>query len=49
VEHIFLQKVGGGYMFVHRSLLDYFAAPDPVGQSANASTPTVNRSIEKPG
>ncbi|ACK66704.1 putative signal transduction protein with Nacht domain [Rippkaea orientalis PCC 8801] len=25
VEHIFLQKVGNGYVFVHRLLLDYFA------------------------
>jgi serine/threonine protein kinase/DNA polymerase III delta prime subunit len=31
-EHILLQKVGGGYMFVHRFLLEYFAsleAPSP--------------------
>ncbi|GAC1632748.1 MAG: hypothetical protein NVS4B9_25110 [Ktedonobacteraceae bacterium] len=28
-EHILLQKVGGGYMFVHRFLLEYFASlPD---------------------
>ncbi len=26
VELRFLQKVGGGYMFIHRSLLEYFAA-----------------------
>lgn len=25
VEHILLQRIGGGYMFVHRLLLDYFA------------------------
>jgi hypothetical protein len=25
VERIFLQKVGGGYLFIHRMLLDYFA------------------------
>ena len=25
-EHILLQKVGGGYMFVHRFLLEYFAS-----------------------
>ena len=24
-ERIFLQKVGGGYIFVHRTLLEYFA------------------------
>ncbi len=31
----FLQKVGGGYMFVHRYLLEYFAAieqPKPAPQ-----------------
>ena len=26
VERVFLQKVGGGYMFVHRLLLEYFAS-----------------------
>ena len=25
-EHILLQKVGGGYIFVHQLLLDYFAS-----------------------
>jgi len=25
-ERIFLQKVGGGYIFVHRLLQDYFAS-----------------------
>jgi len=24
-ERIFLQKVGGGYIFIHRLLLEYFA------------------------
>jgi DNA polymerase III delta prime subunit len=24
-EHLFLQKVGGGYIFIHRSLLEHFA------------------------
>ena len=24
-ERIFLRKVGGGYIFVHRTLLEYFA------------------------
>ncbi len=24
-EHPFLQKVGGGYIFIHHLLLDYFA------------------------
>ena len=27
-EHIFLRKVGGGYIFVHRLLLEYFASLD---------------------
>jgi len=26
VEHLFLQKVGGGYIFIHRLLLEHFAA-----------------------
>jgi hypothetical protein len=26
VERILLRKVGGGYIFIHRSLLDYFAS-----------------------
>jgi hypothetical protein len=36
-EHILLRKVGGGYLFVHRLLLEYFASldttatPDAVG------------------
>src|SRR5205814_3768602 len=25
-EHILLRKVGGGYIFIHRLLLDYFAS-----------------------
>jgi hypothetical protein len=28
VERIFLRKVGGGYIFVHRLLLEYFAGLD---------------------
>ncbi|MFN8472322.1 MAG: hypothetical protein U0822_09040 [Anaerolineae bacterium] len=28
-ERIFLRKVGGGYIFVHRLLLDYFASLEP--------------------
>ena len=27
-ERIFLRKVGGGYLFVHRMLLEYFASLD---------------------
>jgi eukaryotic-like serine/threonine-protein kinase len=29
-DRIFLRKVGGGYIFVHRLLLEYFAALEPV-------------------
>lgn len=28
-DHLFLQKVGGGYIFVHRMLLEHFAAMEP--------------------
>ena len=34
-EHILLRKVGGGYIFVHRLLLEYFASLD------TTSTPDV--------
>ena len=27
-ERVFLQKVGGGYIFIHRLLLEHFAAMD---------------------
>ena len=27
--HILMRKVGGGYIFIHRLLLEHFAAPDP--------------------
>ena len=33
-EHILLRKVGGGYIFIHRLLLEYFASLD--------STPTLD-------
>ncbi|MEH2255358.1 NACHT domain-containing protein [Nostoc sp.] len=29
-EHIFLQKVGGSYIFIHRMLLEHFAQMEPV-------------------
>lgn len=34
VDRIFLQKVGGGYIFIHRMLLEYFAELEPrsIGQ-----------------
>jgi len=28
-KRVLLRKVGGGYMFVHRLLLEHFAALDP--------------------
>ncbi len=28
-DRIFLRKVGGGYVFVHRMLMDYFASLEP--------------------
>jgi len=43
-EHILLRKVGGGYIFLHRLLLDYFAAQktppvlDEVKERRQAST-----------
>ena len=43
-EHILLRKVGGGYIFLHRLLLDYFAAQktaqvlDEVKERRHAST-----------
>lgn len=29
VDHILLQKVGGGYIFIHRSLMEHFAQLEP--------------------
>ena len=39
----FLQKVGGGYIFVHRYLLEYFAAMDLPGQAVAADGDTVSQ------
>jgi hypothetical protein len=30
-ERIFLRKVGGGYIFIHRYLMEYFAALEAEG------------------
>ncbi len=44
-ERVLLRKVGGGYIFLHRLLLDYFAAPETVSvfneptEHRQASTP----------
>jgi hypothetical protein len=37
-ERIFLRKVGGGYIFVHRLMMEYFATlePQPMGQERQA-------------
>jgi WD40 repeat protein/DNA polymerase III delta prime subunit len=52
VERILLRKVGGGYIFVHRLLLEYFAPPDAVVssveepiQTAQTSAPSVTRAM----
>ncbi|OAB57457.1 signal transduction protein [Phormidium willei BDU 130791] len=34
-ERIFLQKIGGGYIFIHRMLLEHFASRDKLGQVDN--------------
>ena len=36
-EHILLRKVGGGYIFVHRLLLEYFASLDTIPPSDKAT------------
>ena len=42
-ERILLRKVGGGYMFIHRYLLDYFARLESVGPT-QAATPIISDS-----
>jgi hypothetical protein len=32
-ERVFLRKVGGGYIFTHRLLMEYFATLEPVEQA----------------
>ena len=36
VERILLRRVGGGYIFIHRLLLDYFASIDPAPLAAES-------------
>lgn len=31
---LYLRKVGGGYIFVHRMLMDYFAGLDPTREQS---------------
>jgi hypothetical protein len=36
-ERILLRKVGGGYQFIHRMLLEYFAGLEPEGDADGAT------------
>jgi len=38
-ERVFLRKVGGGYIFVHRMLLEYFAALHPSHRASPGQAP----------
>ena len=38
-ERIFLRKVGGGYIFIHRTLLEYFATLEPPHAPPSAHEP----------
>jgi hypothetical protein len=49
VKRVFLQRVGGGYIFVHRLLMEYFASSyeqPPAGTEAISIAP---RSTLTPG
>jgi hypothetical protein len=35
-ERVFLRKVGGGYIFTHRLLMEYFATLEPIEQAGQA-------------
>jgi hypothetical protein len=35
-ERVFLHKVGGGYIFTHRLLMEYFATLEPTTQAGQA-------------
>jgi hypothetical protein len=39
-ERILLRKVGGGYIFVHRLLLDYFSSLVPSSSQEQRSLPS---------
>ena len=41
VDRIFLRKVGGGYIFIHRYLLEYFAEMQPHMNPGSKSTPNI--------
>lgn len=40
-ERIFLQKVGGGYIFIHRLLLEHFAAMEPNDSERIGTSPAI--------
>jgi hypothetical protein len=37
-ERIFLRKVGGGYIFTHQLLMEYFASLEPTDQAGQIKT-----------
>ena len=37
-ERVFLRKVGGGYVFTHRLLVEYFATLQPTDQARQTQT-----------
>ena len=41
-DHILLRKIGGGYIFVHRLLLEYFASLEPT-QASTVAIPNVGQ------
>jgi hypothetical protein len=43
VERVLLQRVGSGYIFIHRLLLEYFAALDRTQASTDSPTPPAQR------
>jgi hypothetical protein len=46
---ILLRKVGGGYIFVHRMLLEYFAGLTPQGtRRSNDDTNRCRRNVKTP-
>ncbi|GCE20823.1 NACHT domain-containing protein [Dictyobacter kobayashii] len=48
-ERLFLRRVGGSYMFIHRFLLDYFAALAPAQQEQLAGSATARTPLRRAG
>jgi len=47
-ERILLRKVGGGYIFIHRLLLDYFASLEtPTSEEASTLSMPLQKANEK--